>query len=267
MDAPAADVAIVTGAASGIGAALASLLADRGQRLVLVDRDGPTLEACAAALGASRPVVPVVADVTASEPLAAAVEHARALGTLRTVCLNAGVTTTGPTIWETSDERLDLMLDVNVRGLVRCLRDVVPAVIEHGGSSQIMITASMAGLVASPGSAVYAASKAGAVAIARALRAELAAAAPKVRVTVLNPGMVRTNLLRTSAASHGGDAMPTELVSGAHDALNTYGIAPAEAARIALDAADAGRFWALPPAGDGFLEQLRAELDELRTSF
>jgi len=179
------------------------------------------------------------------------------------VCLNAGVTTTGPNLWELPEDQFDLMVDVNVRGLYRCIKDAVPGLVAAGTPARVIITASAAGLVPTPGSAAYGASKAAAVSIAKALQAELTATAPHVTVTVLNPGMVKTNLMRTSAIQHGATNLPESVVEGAHDALNTFGLDPDVVAADALDAADAGRFWVLPPAEDPFNEMVRADVDGL----
>jgi NAD(P)-dependent dehydrogenase (short-subunit alcohol dehydrogenase family) len=213
---------------------------------------------------AQSPRPPIGADVSAPDALRDAVIAAKTLGRLRTVCLNAGVTSTGANVWETPAAVLDLMISINLGSLFDSLRLTVPVMASHAQPSRVLITASMAGVVASPGSAAYSASKAGAVAVAKALRAELAVAAPQISVTVLNPGMVRTNLMVNSATRHeASTSMPPELVSGAHVALNEFGQHPDETARIALDDLDAGCFWSMPSADDPFMETLRRELSEL----
>ena len=88
--------------------------------------------------------------------------------------------------------------------------------------------------------------------------------APAIRVALLNPGMVKTNLIRTSAARiPSGASMSDESVQGMHDALNQAGVDPSEAVSWALRALQEGRFWALPDAGDPFFALLQAELVEL----
>ena len=121
----------------------------------------------------------------------------------------------------------------------------------------------MACLVSLPSSGAYSASKAAAVASAKALRGELASAAPNISVVLLNPGMVKTNLIRTSAIRQ-TDAMSTAAQDLAHAALNNFGIEPSAAARWVIDAIDADRFWVLPPADDMFSSMLAEELAELR---
>jgi short-subunit dehydrogenase len=119
-------------------------------------------------------------------------------------------------------------------------------------------------VVASPYSAAYAASKSGAIALAKSLRVELHATAPALRLALLNPGMVKTNLIRTSAAHQPRDgSMSEDLVNGSHDALNQAGVEPDVAVAWALNALEDNRFWALPPSGDPFRAMLADELAEL----
>ena len=192
-------------------------------------------------------------------------EVASGLGSLVAVCLNAGVTSTGSTVWETADATHDFVVGVNLLGLFHSIKTFVPKLVAQGSAADLVITASMAGMVTSPYSAVYAASKAGAIALAKSLRAELAIAAPSVRVALLNPGMVKTNLMRTSAARMPSVAsLPDDQVLGMHDALNQAGVEPDVAVSWVLRALDKDQFWALPVAGDPFAEMLDAELAELR---
>ena len=189
--------------------------------------------------------------------MAALATYASGLGRIGAVCMNAGITSAGPTTWSTPPATYDAVIGVNLRGLFNSIRAFVPALVAQGGPASIVITASMAGMVTSAYSSVYAASKAGAIAIAKALRDELAAEAPAISVALLVPGVVRTDLMRTSAAVLTGEAaMDPNMADVGHQALNDAGVAPAEAAQWALDALDEGRFWALPPAGDGFTELL-----------
>ncbi len=113
----------------------------------------------------------------------------------------------------------------------------------------------MAGLVASPTSGAYGASKAAAVSVARTLRAELDETHPHVRVTALAPGMVSTNLQLNSAEQQRDLAPDRTAVEQSHQALADLGVAPEEAAAWAADAVWARRFWAVPPSTDMFAGQ------------
>lgn len=263
-----ARVAVITGGASGIGLAFATSYAERGARVVIGDVDEAAMDRARHSLaksGATVDCVPV--DLLDAPSVGRLADAACRLGGLAAVCLNAGVTSTGSTVWETADGTYDFVVGVNLRGLFHSIKSFVPKLIQQGGPSDLVITASMAGMVASPYSGVYAASKAAAVALAKTVRAELSTAAPAVRVALLNPGMVKTNLIRTSAALlPEGPAMPADLVTGMHDALNQAGVEPNVAVGWALNALDENRFWALPGPDDPFTGMLDLELTELRSA-
>ena len=259
-------VAVVTGGASGIGLAFAHAYAERGLRVVIADIDDAALQQARQDLTeVGGEVDCVTVDLRDAASLAHLGEVATGIGRVAAVCLNAGVTSAGSPIWDTPQETVDFLIDVNLRGLYRSVAAFVPRLIAQDGRADLIITASMAGMVASPYSAAYAASKAGAVALAKALRAELQTVAPAIRCVLLNPGMVKTNLIRTSAARQPTAArMADDLVAGSHEALNLAGVPPREAVSWALQAAEENRFWALPPSGDPFTAMLDVELDELR---
>ena len=264
-DATGAGVAVVTGGASGIGFALAAALGARGQHVLIADRDEQALAAAATQLrDLGLRVQTHAVDVRDRSSLAELSDSARALGRIDTVCMNAGVTSTGSTLWDTTDETFDFVMSVNLGGLQNSIRALVPPLVDQGTPADIVITASMAGIVASGYSGAYGASKAGAVALAKALRAEVAVAAPFIHVALLNPGMVRTNLIRTSATSAPESAaLSEELVEGGHRVLNEAGVAPAAVAADVLDALAHKRFWVLPHEGDPFVTMLDSEMTEL----
>lgn len=145
--------AVITGAASGIGRALASLLAHRGVCVNLVDIDGPALERAAADLGAAN-----VASVDVADPIAVEA-FADEVGAVDLVCLNAGVlgTSMGPP-WEASPEEWHRVVGVNLHGIVNGLRAFVPLLLERSRPAHILITASLAGALTWPGGGAYAAS-------------------------------------------------------------------------------------------------------------
>jgi NAD(P)-dependent dehydrogenase (short-subunit alcohol dehydrogenase family) len=178
--------AVVTGAGSGIGRALAGRLRSRYERLVVADVDEVALRAVADELGAT----PVVTDV--SDP--AAVEHlAEVAGAPGLLCLNAGVL--GQDLgapWESSPDDWRRVLDVNVGGVVNGLRAFVPRMLAAEGAGGILVTASLAGLLTWPGGGPYGASKHAVVAVAEA--AALALAETQVHVTALCPALVRTGM-------------------------------------------------------------------------
>jgi NAD(P)-dependent dehydrogenase (short-subunit alcohol dehydrogenase family) len=260
-------IAIVTGGASGIGLALATALGERGLRLLLADLDPTALQAASDGLAATGVDVHTrVVDVIDPAALEALAAQAAALGPIAVVCCNAGVSVSGANLWETPGTTWDFALGVNLRGLVNTVQAFVPRLVDAGEPATVVVTASMAGMVSSPTSGAYAASKAAAVAVTKALRGELATVAPHVGVVLLNPGMVKTNLMHTSAARQPAGATPAELVEAGHSALNDIGVEPAEVARWVTAAIDEGRFWALPPSTDPFTTMLTAELTELEAA-
>lgn len=258
-------VAIVTGGASGIGLALARAYGKRGTHVLIADIDANALQnACRQLASENIAATSVIVDLRRPEMIDEMLGKAKELGLITAVCMNAGVTSTGATIWETPPEVFDFIVDINLRGLFNTIRGVVPELLTQNTSADIVITASMAGMVTSATSGAYAASKAGAIAFAKALRAELAATAPFLRIALLNPGMVKTNLLRSSAAQQPEKgAMDPGLVEGSHEALNQLGVTSDEVAAWVVEALEVGRFWVFPPADDIFSSVLSQEIGEI----
>jgi NAD(P)-dependent dehydrogenase (short-subunit alcohol dehydrogenase family) len=187
--------ALVTGAANGIGAAIARRLASQGCNLALIDRDGQGLSALADSLGPMTEVVTVTADVSAADEVQAAVETAKQrLGLLDLVCANAGVFLAPNTpLAEVPAAAVERMISVNLTGTIYVLQHAVPALAE-GGS--VVITSSTSGLQAHPGGSVYAATKTALIGLARSLAAELAPR--RIRVNVVCPGAVDTDMMRVA---------------------------------------------------------------------
>jgi NADP-dependent 3-hydroxy acid dehydrogenase YdfG len=206
-------VAVVTGAASGIGAALARALAARGSELVLADRSEALLREVAAQLGA-RARVTDVADAGDMERLA------ETAGAADLVCLNAGVTSLqAAPVWETPLDEWHRLLDVNLGGVFHGLRAFVPRMLADGRPHRLLITASLAGLATWPGGGAYAASKHAVVTLAE--QAALSLQGTPVSVTVLCPALVRSG-------------------------MSPVGREPDEVAVEALAAVDAGEFLVVP---------------------
>ncbi|MCZ6599917.1 MAG: glucose 1-dehydrogenase [Acidobacteria bacterium] len=187
-------VAIISGASSGIGRATARLFARAGASLALVGRDGARLEAAAEAcrsLGSPR-VEEIEGDLTADEAPDDIVERVLAnLERLDILVNAAGIISSGLAA-DTSDETFDRMMDINVRSLFRLTRAAIPHLEKTSGN--IVNVSSVAGLRPYPGLLPYCASKAAVDQITRCLSLELG---PRgVRVNAVNPGVVVTNLHR-----------------------------------------------------------------------
>jgi NAD(P)-dependent dehydrogenase (short-subunit alcohol dehydrogenase family) len=176
--------ALVTGGSSGIGLAIARMLRDEGFSLTLASRTRPKVEAAAAELGAH----PVEADVSGDDDCRRLVqEHTERWGRLDVLVNSAGVGFLGR-IDELPTKRLDLQLDVNLRGLMLVTAAALPLLREARGL--VVNLSSIAAVTPGPGLPVYSAAKAGVVAFTRSLnRAE---AEHGIRATALCPGFVDT---------------------------------------------------------------------------
>jgi NAD(P)-dependent dehydrogenase (short-subunit alcohol dehydrogenase family) len=161
-------VALITGAASGIGAELARQLSGRGMRLALLDRNGEGLESVAAGLpGAAT----AVADVSDAEGLTAAIEElAERLGGIDVCVANAGIATGGP-LRLVGPETVEETIDINLLGVWRTVRAALPYVVDRRG--HLLLISSAAAVMPSGGLGAYSAAKAGVEALGRTLRIEL----------------------------------------------------------------------------------------------
>jgi NAD(P)-dependent dehydrogenase (short-subunit alcohol dehydrogenase family) len=184
-------VALVTGAASGIGLALATTLAERGATVVLADIDEAAVKAAADAMAA--PAASAVAlDVRDAHGFTDVVAQVvRDHGRIDLLFNNAGVAVWGD-VADLTQAHWDRVIDVNLRGVVHGVTAVYPVMISQG-AGHIVNTASLAGLVPGPLLTPYAMTKHAVVGLSTGLRAE--AAALGVRVSVVCPGVVDTPLL------------------------------------------------------------------------
>jgi NAD(P)-dependent dehydrogenase (short-subunit alcohol dehydrogenase family) len=187
-------VAIVTGGASGIGRALGAALVRRGDRVVLADVEGATAVEVAEQLTAVGPGTASGAAVDVQDAAAVAAlvtDTAARHGRLDLMFNNAGLGIGGP-VEELALTHWDRAIDVNLRGVVHGVHAAYPVMLRQG-FGHIVNTASLAGLLPSPGSAPYSATKWAVVGLSLSLRGE---AAPRgVRVSVVCPGGVDTPIL------------------------------------------------------------------------
>ncbi len=193
--------AVVTGAANGIGLAMARRFLDSGLRVVLADRDSDALDVAVSQLGDGALGVPTdVADAASVVALAARV--AEVFGDVHVLCNNAGVIGPGRS-WETSASEWSRIVSVNLDGVVNGLRSFVPAMLAHGAPCHVVNTASGAGLFVAPSFSAYCVSKAAVVALSESLAAEIALVpSAQLQVHVLCPGSTTSNLYRTEVARH-----------------------------------------------------------------
>jgi NAD(P)-dependent dehydrogenase (short-subunit alcohol dehydrogenase family) len=182
--------ALVTGGSSGIGLAIAQFLRDEGYDLTLVSRTSEKIEAAAAELGAA----PVAANIADPDDCARAVAaHQERFGRLDVLVNSAGVGI-GGLVEDLDLKKLDLQLDINLRGLFLVTQAAIPLLRETRG--WIFNLASIAGTLPTPGLATYGATKAAVIALTRSLNAELDAAG--VRAIAICPGFVDTPMAQWS---------------------------------------------------------------------
>ena len=247
-------VAVVTGAASGIGLALCERFAAEGMRVVMADVHPERLDAAAAALAAETgaEVLGVPTDISswaAVEALAAA--SGERFGAVHVLCNNAGVTLPGVT-WEYSLEEWEWVIGVNLSGVVHGIRAFVPPMLAHREPAHVVNTASIGGLMAFPGIAVYTATKYAVIGLSETLAHDLAGRAASIGVSVLCPGPTETDLRSHSRALHpeGEDDLDANEYEGVER------IPPADVAGQVVEAIRSGRFWILThPEYDATIEK------------
>ena len=196
-------VALVTGAAQGIGRAIATALAEDGRRVIVGDLRTDAAGEAAAAIGG----LAVALDVTDSASVAAAVERAEAeLGPIEVLVNNAGWDELKPFL-DTDEAFWDRVIDVNFKGALRTTRALLPGMIERG-FGRIVNIGSDAGRVGSSLESVYSGAKGGVIAFTKTIAREAARAG--VTANVVCPGPTRTPLLE-GMAEQGGEKLVTSL--------------------------------------------------------
>ncbi|MCG8461452.1 MAG: SDR family oxidoreductase, partial [Holophagales bacterium] len=186
-------MAVVTGGASGIGRALGGALAGRGAEVVLADLDeGPAEEAATEIRAAGGRATAARLDVRDGEAFRRLVEATRERhGRLDLLFNNAGIAIAGEVV-DYRPEHWAQLFDVNIQGVANGVQAAYPLMVRQG-FGHLVCTASMAGLMPSPGGVAYGAAKHAVVGLCRSLRIE--ARRHRVRVSALCPGVVRTRIL------------------------------------------------------------------------
>jgi NAD(P)-dependent dehydrogenase (short-subunit alcohol dehydrogenase family) len=188
-------VAVITGAASGIGRGMAESFVAADMKVVLSDVEADALAKTTEALrGAGADVHSVVADVSKADQVQALADESLArFGAVHVLCNNAGIGIQSGSIWETSLDDWEWILGANLMGVIHGMRSFVPIMLEQGVQSHVVNTASLAGLVGGEGA--YGVTKFGVVALSESLHFGLERAGAKTKVSVLCPGFVDTNIL------------------------------------------------------------------------
>ena len=187
-------VAVVTGAAGGIGAALALQLAEKGCHLALADVNGAGLAKVAAKAQAyGVKVSTLVLDMGQAESAQGLLDHVRAHHGRATVLINNAGVALGGQFEQVSEEDFDWLMSINFGAVVRLTRVFLP-LLQQSQAAQIVNMSSIFGIIAPPGQTAYSAAKFAVRGFSEALRHELEAGNSSVRMTLLHPGGVRTGI-------------------------------------------------------------------------
>jgi NAD(P)-dependent dehydrogenase (short-subunit alcohol dehydrogenase family) len=248
-------VAVVTGAASGIGFAMAERFAQEGMRVVLADVEAPALDAAVTRLRqAEHEVLGVLTDVSKAESVEALAQRAfEACGNVHVICNNAGVAgaggSSGP-VWEKTDRDWQWAFGVNYWGVVNGIRAFVPKMLANGEEGHVVNTASIAG-VTSNVFGIYGVTKHAVVALSEYLHRSLVEVEAKIGASVLCPSFVTTNLGTSDRNRPAELANPAPSLAGPagwHNdptivAARDQRIEAAQAAGIVFEAIRGGQFW------------------------
>jgi NAD(P)-dependent dehydrogenase (short-subunit alcohol dehydrogenase family) len=252
-------VAVVTGAASGIGRALAEAFAAAGSAVVVADLDAAAAETVAAGIraagGEAEAMAVDVSDAAAVDRLATATVER--FGRVDVLCNNAGVSTFNLMRDQTLDD-WRWVFGVNLWGVVNGLQSFVPIMRSQGTPGHIVNTASVAGLLSGVAFiGPYSATKVAVVSISETLVQELAIDQTPIGVSVLCPSSVDTRVMESERGRPAelGVEHRTELAESVRLSIRDSftgptGLTPAEVATRVLDAIRAGRFWIITHPGE-----------------
>ena len=249
--------AVVTGAASGIGLAMAERFAAERMQVVLADIEEDALDRAVQRLAERQArVIGVVTNTMVRESVDRLAERAVAeFGPVHVLCNNAGVASAGQRgkgVWEIPQADWQWVLGVNFYGVLYGLQAFVPHMLEHGEPGHIVNTASLAGLL--PGGGPYGVSKHGVLVLSEGLHADLRARDARIGASVLCPGFVNTRIF--DAERNRPEALATlaqddDSAAAVVQAMLAGGKAPAEIAETVVQAIREERFYILPhPAWD-----------------
>jgi NAD(P)-dependent dehydrogenase (short-subunit alcohol dehydrogenase family) len=248
-------VAVVTGAASGIGRALAEKSVQEGMKVVLADYEEDALKRTEEELKADgADVLAVRTDVSQAGDVEALAQQAFATyGAVHLLFNNAGVGA-GSTVWESSLADWQWVLGVNLWGVIHGIHFFVPRMLAQDTEGHIVNTASSAGLISGSGLGIYKVSKHAVVSLSETLALELEERAAKIKASVLCPWWVNTRItasernrpeaLRNAAAEQSIDPTAAVQLQAVQQLVQT-GIAPSQVAEMTFDAIHQQKFYIL----------------------
>jgi len=277
-------VAVVTGAASGMGLAFAERFAGEGMKVVLADVEEKALSAAVQRFKELEyDAIGVLTDVgSAAAVEALAKEAVDAYGTVHILCNNAGIVADSDLgmlmggevvpIWEQSIADWEWTLNVNLWGVVHGIRTFLPIMLANDEPGHVLNTASIAGLTSGAALPIYGVSKHGVVRISEALHHQLAQRGSKIRVSVLCPGGVHTRIAlatrnRPEGLSADGDAVDTETLEQREqawaDRTGPTGMPAEEVADRVFKAIEDEQFYIL--THDEYDDAIRARMENILT--
>jgi NAD(P)-dependent dehydrogenase (short-subunit alcohol dehydrogenase family) len=258
-------VAVVTGGGSGIGRGIARAFAGAGAKLVLADIEQGPLDAVVDELvAAGHAAVGIRTDVSKLADIESLAEATMdTYGAVHVLCNNAGVGTAAP-IGQTSLADWEWTLNIDLWGPIYGVKTFLP-LMEKQGEGHINSTASMAGLLATASLGAYNVAKHGVVALMASLERDLRVAKSPLKASVLCPGPINTNIVRSernrdaeSAAQHIETKQGERFWNMLSQTLS-QGMDPDEVGRLVLDAVQTGRFWILTHPSMASLVQAQVE--------
>ena len=266
-------VAVVTGAASGIGLALAERFAAEGMKVVMADIE---MDALAKAADAVRKKAPAVlatrVDVSRPEDVERlARETYDAFGAAHVLCNNAGVAVIGA-VHEHTLADWQWVINVNLWGVIHGVRTFLPRMLAGGDEGHIVNTASMAGLTTAQFMSVYDVTKHGVVALSESMFKEFAVTGVPIGVSVVCPGLINTKIMRSSRnrpeelADEGKAGAMAQAFGETLSNRLGGGYPPSEVAEQVLQGIRDGRFYIVPaqPEVKGNIAIRAQDLLELR---
>lgn len=265
-------VAVVTGAASGIGKAMCERFAREGMHVVMADVEGDMLREAARdveALGAE--VLTARTDVSRADELSRLAEATlERFGKVHVVCNNAGVFAGGRT-WEAIGTDWEWVLGVNLYGVLHGIRAFVPILLEQGEPGHVVNTCSMAGLINTPFSGAYNVSKHAALSLSETLYHELRTLDTPVGCSALCPELIRTGIGRSERNRPAHLKRPEDVGQPAQEMVEQAirqsietGLDPAAMAERVLDGIREDRFYLLAEEGSSWERACHTRLEDIR---
>ena len=266
-------VAVVTGAAGGIGRGMVENFVGAGMKAVLADIDEERLEKTVESFkddGAD--VLGVATDVSRRDQVEALAQKTlNTYGAVHVLCNNAGVGYGGRTSWEAPPEGWEWILGVNLMGVVHGIHTFMPMMIDQNTEAHVVNTASVAGLTTNTINALYGVTKHAVVALSESMHLELLIRGSKVKVSVLCPGPVSTDIFASSDRNRPDTVPPppelTEQESILLEAFKTHierGLDPKDVGRQVLEAIREERFYVMTHDFNSYIDQRMRDILEAK---